>query len=602
MWPYTCPSADKLTRLTCISINPMSAHQANLKNSNQSSNQDSGPKKRRQKSAEDRRADEFLVQAFAPFKKVVCWLWLLELIIAVLMLGQYYILAALISDLFFDKTHDFFVLIGLLAVCLLPRSLLLFLKEQMLTQASLTMTAKVRKSMLEVLGRLGAGRSAYGSDGELTSFVVDEPDGLMGYLRFKLQSYVALTVPLLLLLAIGYIYWPVALILALTVPFLLAAMIVIGIATAKKSREQMDSMARLGGRFLDWLRGLATLKRLHATDIAKKDIALSANDYEQRTMSVLKIAFLNTTALELLSSAAIALVAIYLGFGLLQSFVLTQPVFFVALFVLFVVPEFYAPLRRLGAEYHAKGQAIAAAKKLSTLQNAVMNDVTCDLIVDLSKDVIQINDIAVVQNGRARLAVGDMQIAPKQKVAIVGTSGAGKSTLMQVLMGFCEYEGSICVGDVDFKALNKQAWRSKIGYLPQTPALLPISIADNLRLACEVGDDDLLAVLDKVGLKSLIEALPEGINTVLSERGGGLSGGQAQRLAIAQLLLQDSDLWLIDEPTEHLDEGSKQQIVDLLQVVTANKTVIWVTHDAPVGWVDAIYSLRAPFDKSENVT
>lgn len=573
----------------------MSTHSANFSQSTQVRS-----KKRRQKSADDIRAEHFLVQTLAPFKKVVYQSWLIELFASMVLVVQYYVLAVLVTKLFAKNTNQLWTLTALFALCLFIRPILLFFKDKLLTQAAFAMASEVRGRMLWVLGKLGAGRATYGSDGELAQFVVDEPDGLMGYLRFKVQSYVALTVPLLLLVVIACVSLPVAFILALTVPFLLIAMMVIGIATAKKSREQMDALARLGGRFLDWLRGLATLKRLRATDIAKQDIATSADDYERRTMSVLKIAFLNTTALELLSSVAIALVAIYLGLGLLGAPYLTAPSFFVALFVLLLTPEFYAPLRKLGAEYHAKGQAIAAAKKLSALQNAVANQNTADgslsddCLVDLSKDVIVIDTVEVMQEGRTRLRARDISITPKQKVAIVGASGAGKSTLMQVLMGFCHYEGKIDVGQSDFGAIAKQQWQSLLAYLPQTPALLPMSIADNLRLAGQVGAEDMKAVLDKVGLKPLIEALPEGLNTVLSERGGGLSGGQAQRLAIAQLLLQDSPLWLIDEPTEHLDDVSKQQIMDLLQQVTRDKTVIWVTHDTPADWMDVVYHLHAP--------
>lgn len=167
----------------------------------------------------------------------------------------------------------------------------------------------------------------------------------------------------------------------------------------------------------------------------------------------------------------------------------------------------------------------------------------------------------------------------------MGRSGSGKSTIFQVLLGVCEFDGVAKIG------------ADKVGYLPQTPSLLPISIGDNLRLAKpNASEDELYQVLAKVGLGELIAALPMGLNTLLSERGGGLSGGQAQRLAMAQLVLQDAKVWLLDEPTEHLDSEIKAQIHELLQSLSQDKTVLWATHDTPVAWVDKVISLDKHFD------
>ena len=120
-----------------------------------------------------------------------------------------------------------------------------------------------------------------------------------------------------------------------------------------------------------------------------------------------------------------------------------------------------------------------------------------------------------------------------------------------------------------------------------------MSIADNLRLPNPTASDDKLwQILGQVGLKPLIKALPNQLDTQLGERGSGLSGGQQRRLAIAQLLLQDAHLWLLDEPTEHLDSDTAAEINALLQQVTRGKTVLWVTHDATnLPWLDRQISL-----------
>lgn len=181
-------------------------------------------------------------------------------------------------------------------------------------------------------------------------------------------------------------------------------------------------------------------------------------------------------------------------------------------------------------------------------------------------------------------------------MAIIGESGSGKSTLLQILLGFCTYQGDIMINDVDFKTVNMTQFRSQVAYLSQQTMLLPMSIADNLRLPNPNADDDTLwHALEQVGLKDLIAKLPNQLATPLGERGSGLSGGQQRRLAIAQLLLQDAKLWLLDEPTEHLDEQTAGEIHRLLQTLTRDKTVLWVTHHPHhLPWLDKIITLDTP--------
>lgn len=170
----------------------------------------------------------------------------------------------------------------------------------------------------------------------------------------------AVTTPLILAGCVAFYSPMAAVILLVTAPLVPIFMAIIGIATTRKSREQMDALAQLGGRFLDWIRGVNTLSRLGAVDIAVSDIANSSEDYRKRTMDVLKIAFLNSAVLEFLSALLMALVAVYLGFGLMgilpwaKGQLLTT--YSTALFILLLVPEFYAPLRRLGRNITLKGK------------------------------------------------------------------------------------------------------------------------------------------------------------------------------------------------------------------------------------------------------
>ena len=206
---------------------------------------------------------------------------------------------------------------------------------------------------------------------------------------------------------------------------------------------------------------------------------------------------------------------------------------------------------------------------------------------------IDADNIWVNHQQRTRLAPLSFAIGAGERLAIVGQSGSGKSTLLQIFLGFCAYQGDIFIDNQNFNTIDSTQFRHQIAYLSQQTMLLPMSIADNLRLPDPTASDDKLwQILAQVGLKPLIKALPNQLDTQLGERGSGLSGGQQRRLAIAQLLLQDAQLWLLDEPTEHLDSDTAAEINGLLQQVTRGKTVLWVTHDATnLPWLDRQISL-----------
>lgn len=237
----------------------------------------------------------------------------------------------------------------------------------------------------------------------------------------------------------------------------------------------------------------------------------------------------------------------------------------------------------MSAEYHAKSSAHAAAQKLALLCVTPAKQTTDLLCVG---DIV-IKDLVVEQ----RLVLPNWHIATKSRWALVGISGAGKSTLFEVLLGACAYEGSVQINAQELAQLEQKSLYQHLGYLPQTPAWLPMSIKENLKLAkTTASDQELFVVLEQVGL-SFVYDLPDGIDTKLGERGGGLSGGQQQRLAIAQLILQNASIWLLDEPCAHLDEATKTDIHALIERQSRGKTVIWATHDVPVDWLDGVYRL-----------
>ena len=538
-------------------------------------------------------------------KRPIYMAWGLSVVSTLVLIVQSWLIAVIFANWLTQIAHHrpatdvFFDYLPWLMGCLLLRPLLHFCKDQLALDAGLQVASILRKTLVEKLAQVGAARDQYGSDGGLASMVIEQCDALTGYVsRFYLQRLIVVTTPIMLLVAAATQSWIATLILLLTAPLVPVFMVLIGHATARKSRQQFAAMAQLSGRFLDWLRGTATLQRLDAVGHASQDIDASAEAYRMRTMSVLKIAFLNTAALELLAALSIALLAVYLGFGLIgilpwQKNTVPVP-YQSALFLLLLAPEFYAPLRQLGADYHVKAQAEGAIAELSPLLAfASAENTKANHFLLTAPPAIDADNIWVNHQQRTRLAPLSFAIAAGERLAIVGQSGSGKSTLLQIFLGFCAYQGDIFIDNQNFNTINSTQFRHQIAYLSQQTMLLPMSIADNLRLPNPTASDDKLwQILAQVGLKPLIKALPNQLDTQLGERGSGLSGGQQRRLAIAQLLLQEAHLWLLDEPTEHLDSDTAAEINGLLKQVTSGKTVLWVTHDATnLPWLDRQISL-----------
>src|SRR5690554_297602 len=260
----------------------------------------------------------------------------------------------------------------ILLLCLLWRPLLQFFRERLCQQASWRARSALRQLLLQRLAALGPARRALGPDAQLGSQLLEQVDALDGYIsRYQVQRQLVLWVPLLLLLATAWHSLLAALLLLLTAPLVPLFMVLLGQTAANASQRQFVALGRMSGRFLDLLRGLRTLRHLQALPTAQRAVEQAAEDYRSRTMGVLRLAFLSTAVLELFASIAIAMLALYLGMGLLGMLPWSQgqaPVpYQSALFILLMAPEFYAPLRQLGSDYHARAEAQAAATEMLPL-------------------------------------------------------------------------------------------------------------------------------------------------------------------------------------------------------------------------------------------
>ena len=174
----------------------------------------------------------------------------------------------------------------------------------------------------------------------------------------------------------------------------------------------------------------------------------------------------------------------------------------------------------------------------------------------------------------------NVDIAPGQMIALVGPSGAGKSTLISLLPRLYDVtEGSLTVDGHDVRELTQESLRRAIGVVSQDPHLFHDSVGSNLRYARpDATDDELREACAAAQILDVIEALPDGLDTVVGERGYRLSGGEKQRLAIARMLLKDPAIVVLDEATSHLDSENEALVQQALATALEGRTAIVIAH------------------------
>ena len=293
-----------------------------------------------------------------------------------------------------------------------------------------------------------------------------------------------------------------------------------------------------------------------------------------------------------------ALVAVEIGLRLMNGHLGLRT----ALFALILAPEAYLPLRQLGANYHASAEGMAAAEQVFAVLEApeaprgTRTDFPNPALAGLT-----VEGLRVSYPGRSEPALDDLSLAVNEGevLALVGPSGCGKSTLLSVLLGLVTPElGSVRVGGVDLAELDLDAWRARLAWVPQRPHLFKASIAQNVRLGrSDASTDQVRAAIAAAGLTDAVRNLPDGLDTVLGDRGAGLSAGERQRVALARAFLRDAPLLLLDEPTANLDGETEREIVRTIAHLAKGRTVVLVAHrPALIDVADRVLSLAPPVE------
>jgi thiol reductant ABC exporter CydD subunit len=336
----------------------------------------------------------------------------------------------------------------------------------------------------------------------------------------------------------------------------------------------------LSTHFLDVVRGLPTLRAFNRSRAQGAVISDVGERYRRAAMGTLRVSFLSGSVLELAATLGVALVAVTVGVRLVDGGIGLQA----GLTVLILAPELYAPLRRLGAQFHASADGVAIAERMLALLEAPPSAAGSGRLTPLSpaEAPVRLEGVSFAYPSRPRLVLDrlDLELLPGETVALVGPSGVGKSTVAALLLGFAEpTAGQITIGGLSLADCRLDVWRRLLAWVPQRPTVFRGTIADNIRLgAAAASEQHTRDAAMLAGADRFIRALPLGYETVVGDGGRPLSMGERRRIALARAFVRDAPLVILDEPTADLDRASADVVAEAIERLRVGRTVLMIAH------------------------
>lgn len=473
-------------------------------------------------------------------------------------------------------------------------------------RAAVQVKDSLRSRLLERLLLLGPLYVRGEKEGELLTLFIAGVDALEEYFaRYLPQLGLAVLVPFTLLVFIFPVDFLTGMIVLVTVPLIPIFMILIGKMADQKSKRQWQSLSRMSGHFLDMLKGLETLKIFGRSRDQIEVIARISDEFRVKTLAVLRIAFLSALVLEFMATISTALVAVSLGLRLVEN----RLSFVDAFFLLQIIPEVYLPLRQLGSSFHTAMSGVNAAEKIFAL---LADEATSAGASGNKEDregsayklgqeagnekapmkadelEVEFRGVSFSYAGETRhptpsplvLAGVSFSLGRGQKIALMGPSGAGKTSVVNLLLKFAEpLSGEILVNGRPLKEISREEWYRQVAVVSQFPSLFSASVRDNIAWGRrESSEEEIREAARLAGAEEFIARLPLGYETRVGEGGLRLSGGQAQRIALARAFLKDAPLLILDEPTAGLDVVNEERIEQVLAKLCRGRTVLVIAH------------------------
>ncbi|MEI3848915.1 MULTISPECIES: thiol reductant ABC exporter subunit CydD [unclassified Microbacterium] len=484
-----------------------------------------------------------------------------------------------------------------LAGVVLVRGGLVWASEAWGARAAARTGMQLREALLDAIRRRGPEWLARRNQAALAVTAGHGLDALDPYFARYIPQLVLTAIATPVIVLVMWLEdWPSGLTAIVTLPLIPIFLILIGIATRTVQRRQLRVLQQLAARFADTVQGLATLRVFGRERRAAARMRETAEQYRRETMRVLRYSFLSGFSLELLSSLAVALIAVSVGFRLLAGEIELGP----GLFVLLLAPEAFLPLRQVGVQFHAAAEGVAATedvfavldedrpasasasgaasgasgRSLDAARALGASGVTDPAPSGPPADPVLVVADARVRRGDRILPAVSLTVAAGEIVLVEGPSGAGKSSLLAALRGVAPFEGRVSWAGRDVRTLDASSWLAWAG---QRPGLVRGTVAENVALGEVTPDAERVrAALNAAGAPELDP------DTSLGVQGAGLSGGQSQRVAVARAvhrLGSGAEVLALDEPSSALDAETEEALWRSLRALAdAGTAILLVSH------------------------
>ena len=497
---------------------------------------------------------------------------------AALIVAQTIALATCLSNLWGGQSIEsqFDALLCFLA-CFVGRRIVDLLQEELHERTVRKTVSELRSNLLSLSLNGYASLAKETGSAAAVNAATEGIEDISRYMRIipKRQSdmIAAFIVLLVSLFAIDWISGTITLV---AFPVIMFFMIVLGKQAKSRAAGRFHENERLSNHFIDTLRGIQTIQSLHAEKRASDSVFKASERLRAATVKTLSVATLSSAVLDLIGVFGVAAVAMMLAFRLMDGSVSL----YVALAALMLTPECFAPIRAFASEFHAsldgKNALASVCNIIESYGDVEVTQIESPIPPWNENCRFEARGVSYSFDG-ARDAVHEASFScnGNAKIGIVGASGAGKSTLIDLLAGFIHADAGSMLVNGEIVDLRTPFWRDQLHYIPQHPYLFNISVADNVRLyAPEASMQDVERACHAVGL----DKLPGGLDAVLGEGGRGLSGGEAQRVAVARALLGTRRILLFDEPTAHLDIETELELKRHMLDCMEGKLVFFATH------------------------
>ena len=344
-----------------------------------------------------------------------------------------------------------------------------------------------------------------------------------------------------------------------------------------KEANRLDSKSST--RAVDSLLNFETVKYFNNEAFEAKQYNTNLRAWEQaRVDNRLSLALLNSGQALIIGLGVTALM--YLAAkGVAEETMTIGDLVMVNLYLL----QLFVPLNALGFIYREIRRALSDIENMFGLlrRQSTVQDKAQATVLKVEQAAIEFEAVDFsYQSQRQILKQLSFSVAPGEKVAIVGPSGSGKSTIGRLLFRFYDISaGAIRVDGQDVRDVQQLSLRQAIGVVPQDTVLFNDTIWNNVAYGCpEASDEAIWKAIDMASLRGFVESIPDGVATVVGERGLKVSGGEKQRIAIARVLLKNPAILLFDEATSALDSESERSILKAMADISANKTTLVIAH------------------------